>query len=225
MSSAGGTVVAKDAALRCDELAAGSGGSGSVAWRAAASIADAACVDLTPPPRCRWPKIFAHDASRAAGDGRGDAQTGRERRSDGLRGFSRNRRDGAPTPGRVAPRAPPPGPARASFLPPFASRGERIEDAGDDSGDDPATRASVSMDVVVVVRDRDRRGTPTTRRPSMRSARRRRRRSSSWRRFASRRFGSITCPGTSTSRRCGRGTSARRSTWFPSAVSWFDFNR
>lgn len=50
--------MAKGAALRCDELAVC-----PVAWRAAASIADAACVDLTPPPRCRWPKIFAHDAN------------------------------------------------------------------------------------------------------------------------------------------------------------------
>ena len=55
---AGARFVAKGAALRCDELAVG-----PVAWRAAASIADAACVDLTPPPRCRWPKIFAHDAN------------------------------------------------------------------------------------------------------------------------------------------------------------------
>ena len=46
----------KGAALRCDELAAG-----PVAWRAVAAVTDAACMDLTPPPRCQWRKILAHD--------------------------------------------------------------------------------------------------------------------------------------------------------------------
>jgi len=48
--------VVKGAALRCDELAAG-----PVAWRAVAAVTDAACMDLTPPPRCQWRTILAHD--------------------------------------------------------------------------------------------------------------------------------------------------------------------
>ena len=53
---AGVRFVVKGAALRCDELAAG-----PVAWRAVAAVTDAACMDLTPPPRCQWRKILAHD--------------------------------------------------------------------------------------------------------------------------------------------------------------------
>jgi len=32
-----------------------------VAWRAVAAVTDAACMDLTPPPRCQWRTILAHD--------------------------------------------------------------------------------------------------------------------------------------------------------------------
>ena len=132
--------MAKGAALRCDELAVC-----PVAWRAAASIADAACVDLTPPPRCRWPKIFAHDANAP-----------RETDAAMLRlDVSAVRMDPAGLAGTGATELR----LRVALLPvhlrldqhalrffqSFASRGERVEDAGDDSGDDSGD-AGVGVD-------------------------------------------------------------------------------
>ena len=141
---AGARFVAKGAALRCDELAAGSGGSGSVAWRAAASIADAACVDLTPPPRCRWPKIFAHDATAPretdAAMLRLDVSAVRMDPAGAGTGATELRLRVAllPVHLRLDQHA-------LRFFQSFASRGERVEDAGDDSGDDSGD-AGVGVD-------------------------------------------------------------------------------
>ena len=141
---AGARFVAKGAALRCDELVAGSGGSGSVAWRAAASIADAACVDLTPPPRCRWPKIFAHDATAPretdAAMLRLDVSAVRMDPAGAGTGATELRLRVAllPVHLRLDQHA-------LRFFQSFASRGERVEDAGDDSGDDSGD-AGVGVD-------------------------------------------------------------------------------
>ena len=144
--------MAKGAALRCDELAVG-----PVAWRAAASIADAACVDLTPPPRCRWLKIFAHDANEPretdAAMLRLDVNAVRMDRLD----VNAVRMDPVARSTELR--------LRAALLPvhlrldqhalrffqSFASRGERVKDADDDSDDeaivdaDPVTDATAAF--------------------------------------------------------------------------------
>ena len=137
--------MAKGAALRCDELAAG-----PVAWRAAASIADAACVDLTPPPRCRWPKILAHDANvpRETDSAmfRLDVSAVRMDPAGAGSGATELRLKVAllPVHLRLDQHA-------LRFFQSFASRGERVKDADDDSDDeaivdaDPVTDATAAF--------------------------------------------------------------------------------
>jgi len=142
---AGARFVAKGAALRCDELAAG-----PVAWRAAASIADAACVDLTPPPRCRWPKILAHDANVPRETDsvmfRLDVSAVRMDPAGAGSGATELRLKVAllPVHLRLDQHA-------LRFFQSFASRGERVKDADDDSDDeaivdaDPVTDATAAF--------------------------------------------------------------------------------
>jgi len=61
-------LVIKGAALRADEFPR-TGAGAVLAWRAAIAVADAALLDLTPPPRCRWGKILAVDSAVPREDG------------------------------------------------------------------------------------------------------------------------------------------------------------